>query len=388
MPVTALDVHSRSLVLDGRPFGAAGAYEKLAGTLHFAVDPGASAARRDHGSRAGAARERGRVEFQSDFYLLRPVDPSRGNRRLLLDIPNRGRKVALGMFNSAVRVPDPTAAEDFGNGFLMRHGWTVAWVGWQHDVPRRDGMMALDSPARPGRRAASCAASSGRTRRVDVLPMADRYHIPHAAAELDDPAARAARARARRRRAAVTVPRSAWRFARREHIESPLDGGFEPGPDLRRRLPLAGSRRSSGWASLAVRDTALPALGRRAARGTRARARSTAPTSSASRRAGASCATCSISGLNEDEAGRLVFDAVIPHVAGARRGEFNHALRPAVASTRSDAVGSLFPFTDDEQDDPVTGQRDGAAAGSAARRRAEDLHDQHRRRSTGAATAR
>src|SRR5437867_1509565 len=39
MAATALTVHTRSLVLEGRPFGATGAYEKIAGTLRFAVDP-------------------------------------------------------------------------------------------------------------------------------------------------------------------------------------------------------------------------------------------------------------------------------------------------------------------------------------------------------------
>src|SRR4029450_3311175 len=106
--------------------------------------------RRLRGRRRTQRGQEARVAFQSDFYLLRPVDPARGNRRLLLDVPNRGRKVALGMFNSAVRVPDPTTIEDFGNGFLMRHGWTVAWLGWQHDVPRRDGMMAFDIPRAAG----------------------------------------------------------------------------------------------------------------------------------------------------------------------------------------------------------------------------------------------
>jgi len=69
MPVTALDVHSRSLVLDGRPFGAAGAYEKFAGTLHFAVDPA-------HPLHAGITDLKlaprgsdGRVEFQSAIYF-------------------------------------------------------------------------------------------------------------------------------------------------------------------------------------------------------------------------------------------------------------------------------------------------------------------------------
>ena len=39
MPVTALDIHARSLVLDGRPFGAAGVYETIAGTLRFTGEP-------------------------------------------------------------------------------------------------------------------------------------------------------------------------------------------------------------------------------------------------------------------------------------------------------------------------------------------------------------
>src|SRR5213594_802565 len=150
MRAIALDVHQRALVLDGQPFGAAGAYEKISGTLRFAVDP----THRLHTQitdlgRAPRSAE-GRVAFQGDFYLLKPVDPARGNHRLLLDVANRGRKLALSMFNSAVRVPDPTTAEDFGNGFLMRHGWTVAWIGWQHDVPRQDGMMALDVPRAQG----------------------------------------------------------------------------------------------------------------------------------------------------------------------------------------------------------------------------------------------
>src|SRR6185369_10259948 len=62
-------------------------------------------------------------------------------------------------------------------------------------------------------------------------------------------------------------------------------------------------------------------------------------------------------GLDEDEAGRFVWDAVIPHVAGGRRGEFNCRFGQTSLNAVH-AVGSLFPFTDGEQDDPVTGQRD------------------------------
>ena len=144
MAVTKLEIQRREPVLDGRAFGAAGAYEKIVGTLRFAVDPAlpihADITDLDRAPRNSS----GLVEGAADFYMLRPVGG--GNRALLLDVANRGRKVALGMFNSAVRVPDPTTEDDFGNGFLLRHGYTLAWVGWQHEVPRVDGMMAMDAP--------------------------------------------------------------------------------------------------------------------------------------------------------------------------------------------------------------------------------------------------
>jgi hypothetical protein len=71
-------------------------------------------------------------------------------------------------------------------------------------------------------------------------------------------------------------------------------------------------------------------------------------------------------GLDEDEAGRFVWDAVVPHVAGARRGEFNCRFgQPSLNALH--AVGGLFPFTDGEQDDPLTGQRDGLLRRLASR---------------------
>jgi len=372
MSVTALDVHTRVPVLDGRPFGAAGAYEKVVGTLRFAIDPAHAVHARvcdlDRAPRDAA----GRVAFAGDFYLLRPADPARGNGSLLLDVPNRGRKVALGMLNSAVRVPDPSRPEDYGNGFLMRHSWTVAWIGWQADVPRVDGLMALDVPrARGASGLVRCEFRPNAP--VDVLPLADRYHVPHPAAEQDDPAARLT-VREHVGAPATAVPRTAWRFARRRdgrlvadtsHVH--LEGGFQPGRIYDLVYPAVDSP-VIGLGLLAVRDTAAFLRWGTAAEGNPCAGMVQRAYAFGVSQTGRLLRHLLYLGLDEDEQGRTVFDAVVPHVAGARRGEFNLRFgQPSLNAQES--VGGLFPFADEPQTDSVTGQRDGLLARVTARGR-------------------
>ena len=103
MSVVRLEIQSRTPYETGRKFGAGGAYERLDGTIHFAVDPGDAANRGivdlDKAERAADSR----VHFQSDFCLLQPVDAQRSNRRLLFDVVNRGRRNLSGIFNRSAR---------------------------------------------------------------------------------------------------------------------------------------------------------------------------------------------------------------------------------------------------------------------------------------------
>src|SRR5690606_22271041 len=77
--VTELEIQTRSLVLDGKRFGAVGAYEKLAGTMRFAVDPQDARNARITDIALAPCSAQGRVEFSADFYLMKPVDGARGN---------------------------------------------------------------------------------------------------------------------------------------------------------------------------------------------------------------------------------------------------------------------------------------------------------------------
>ena len=338
---TKLDIQTRATVLDGQAFGASGAYEKIAGTIRFAVDPAHPLHQRVTDIALAPRNAQGLVEFSGDFYLLKPVDMKKGNGKLLLDVPNRGRKVAIEMFNSTPRVPDPTTAKDFGNGFLMRQGYTVGWVGWQIDVPRQDGLMVLDAPRAPG--------VSGMLRcrlrpneAATALPLADRYHIPNPCVDLDDPDA-SITVRENGGAAPVVLPREGWRFTDAGHVE--VKGGFKPGViyDVvyRSANPLL-----VGASFLAIRDTAAFLRWGSAADGNPCAGGLDGAYLFGVSQSGRFLREMLYLGLDEDEQGRMVFDAVWPHVAGGRRGEFN--LRFGQPSLNSQGtVGSLPPFNDE-----------------------------------------
>ena len=338
---TKLDIQTRTTVLNGKPFGAAGAYEKISGTMRFAVDPTHPLHQRITDITLAPRNTQGLVEFTGDFYVLKPVDMSKGNGALLLDVPNRGRKVAIEMFNSTPRVPDPTTEKDFGNGFLMRQGYTVAWIGWQIDVPRRDGLMALDAPRVPGAEGfVRCRLRPNEP--SESLPLADRYHTPNAAVDLNDPQAWMTM-REHGGAEVKPVPRLAWRFVDGGHIT--VDGGFRPGViyDVvyRSANPLL-----VGAGLLAIRDTAAFLRWGSVDDGNPCAGGLERATLFGVSQTGRLLRHLLYLGMDADDQGRMVFDAVWPHIAGGRRGEFNMRFgQPSLNSHGT--VGALPPFNDE-----------------------------------------
>jgi hypothetical protein len=141
-----LHVEERAGVADGEAFGRAGAYEKLVGTMDFALDPAdpqnaiitdLDLAPRDAG---------GLVEYSTDFYLLVPVDRSHWNHKLVYDVNNRGNKLILGQLQDATGGNNPLTAEDFGNGFLMKQGYAILWVGWEGDRLPGENIVTIRVP--------------------------------------------------------------------------------------------------------------------------------------------------------------------------------------------------------------------------------------------------
>src|SRR5262249_32986428 len=106
MAVIACEFTSRCALADGCAFGTVGPYEQLDGIAHFAVDPTSPFNRGITDLHLAPRDDNSLVRFAADVRILRPVDSQHGNHRLLLDVPNRGNRLALWMFNHA---PRPTA---------------------------------------------------------------------------------------------------------------------------------------------------------------------------------------------------------------------------------------------------------------------------------------
>jgi len=141
--VTRVDIAERG-ELSGCP-----GYERVVGKIHFAVDPELAANRIIVDIGLAPRNAQGLVEFSADLYMLKPVDPARGNGTALLEVSNRGGKSLLPMFDLAGE-SDPHSAEGLGDRLLFEKGFTLVWVGWEWDVPKRPGIMGLDAPRIPG----------------------------------------------------------------------------------------------------------------------------------------------------------------------------------------------------------------------------------------------
>ena len=361
--VVRLRIERREVILDGRAFGAAGPYEKLVGKVEFGLDPSLPRNGEIVDLKLAPRNARGEVEASADFYMLKPVDPRRGNGRLFYEVGNRGGKSLLQTFQKAAGSPDPTKEAEFGDGALMRQGFTLLWMGWQWDVPERPGTMRMEMPiaTENGRRITGIVRGNFiLNERAATASVADRAHKAYPAIDpdsaenimtvRDDPTARG-----------QIVPRTRWHFVDGGTVS--LDGGFEPGRiyDVIYRsadprvvgIGLSGTR---DLISFLKYDTTAenPMPGIRYAIGWGVS------------QSGRFLRHFLYQGFNEDEQGRKVFDGVFDQVGGAGRGSFNHrfgqASRDALQYFNILFPVDLFPFTDGPSTDPESGVVDSLLA--------------------------
>ena len=374
--VVRIVVDTRADVAGGKSYGLAGTYEKLVGTVYFEVDPANPTNQIITDIALAPRNANGKVEFHSNFFLLKPTEISRGNGAVLYEVSNRGNKGMLGYFNNAAGSRDPQTAEEMGDGFLLKEGFTLLWLGWQFDPPMRDGLMRVYPPVATDNGTPITGLVRSEvvvTERAYDRSLADRNHIAYLVADPNDPAnvmtVRDGVGQERR-----VVPRDRWRFARREEngtvVDDPtrvyLEGGFEP-HTLYDIVYVAKDPALVGVGPAAVRDMisklkydASPELALPAGAIDHAVAWGVS-------QSGRFLRTFLYDGFNTDEANRKTFDGIMAHVAGGGRGSFNHRFaqpsRDGHPFLNKLYPSDIFPFTDVIQNDPETDMRDGLLAG-------------------------
>ena len=105
-----VELSERSPILGSKSFGKAGAYERIIGKAHFAVNPSAAANRDVVNLEFAPRNAKGQVEFYADFVLFVPVDPKKSNGTLFFEVSNRGRKGLLHALSRAEGSNDPRTA--------------------------------------------------------------------------------------------------------------------------------------------------------------------------------------------------------------------------------------------------------------------------------------
>src|SRR5215472_2448211 len=383
--VVSVEILSRADLQDGKPFGRAGAYERITGRVYFRVNPANIHNRQivdlDKADRDAA----GEVEFSADLYLLKPKDMKLGNGNVLFEVSNRGGKGILRLVNGG-NPADP--AQEFGDGFLMRQGYTLAWVGWQFDVadqnqnlklyaPIAHALVAEEDHPKPSDDRAKRAPNQedqpvGSPRDIlglvrsdftistarDLMPIGHTLLGPTGGksyAPLDPNPQNVLTVRDTPTGTRQPIPHDQWSFQDAHFIH--LNRGFAPG----RIYELV----------YVTKDPVVVGLGLAAVRDFLSYLKHDPQAVAPVRRvyavgifqSGRFLRHFLYQDFNADEQGRQVMDGVIAHVAGAGRGSFNH--RFAQPSRDSQPMSSiffptdLFPFTDLPETDPDTGKTAG-----------------------------
>jgi hypothetical protein len=370
----------------GHEFPITGAYEKLTGKLYGEVDPKRRLNKTIVNLDKAPRNRRGKVEYSTEVFVLKPVDMARGNGKIFYDAPNRGGKRILAFLNDGPQSNDPTTLKDAGNGFLMRQGYTLVWCGWQGDLTPVKDWLVLNVPV-----ANNGGQEIVRPTRSEIVvdetgvksqPLSGDERVKSYLAATRDKSLASLTVREKSYGPRITLPPSEWDFATcikdsrtgKETIKASaghlyLHRGYKPGHIYefiyRAKNPLV-----FGLGFAVVRD--LVSFLRYEASDSSGRPN---PMVTGKKNNGIHYAygwgrsqsgrflrDLVYHGFNEDEKQRKVFDAIAPHVAGGGRLFLNYEFaRPVTSSQQhtNQLDPELFPHAYNVLKDAQSGKRDG-----------------------------
>ena len=93
--ITEINVQKVEPFANGATFGNTGAYERVWGVAKGELDPADARNKVIVNINKALRNARGKVEYEVEWFMLRPADASMGNHKLLFEVTNRGRKFLM-----------------------------------------------------------------------------------------------------------------------------------------------------------------------------------------------------------------------------------------------------------------------------------------------------
>jgi Alpha/beta hydrolase domain len=384
--ITRIAIKRREPFAKGYEFPITGAYEKLVGKIYGEVDPKNRLNKVIVNLDKAPRNRRGKIEYWSDFCILKPIDMARGNGKIFYDAPNRGSKRIVSFLNDAPATNDPGSLEEAGNGFLMRQGYTIVWCGWQGDLMPQKNWLVMGVPVATN--GGKEIVNKVRTeivveeKGIKSQPLSGDERVQSYPVASRDKSQASLTVREISYGTRIPVPVSEWEFAscakdsptgketiKPSNKELYLPSGFKPGHIYEVIYP-AKNPLVLGLGFAVVRDWVSflrydlkdstgrpnPLVNGKTETGIRysygwGRSQS-----------GRFLRDFVYHGFNEDESRRKVFDAIAPHVAGGGRLFLNYEFaRPVTSSQQhtNQLEPELFPHAYNILKDAQTGRRDG-----------------------------
>ncbi len=351
----------QSPAFGGYSWPGVGQYERIAGKAFGELDPKDPRNQVIVDLQLAPKNANGKVEYSFDFYILKPIDLSKGNHKMVYEPPNRGRKTIVAL-NRGVGGNDPGSVTDaslLGDSFLLPQGYSLSFSGWDASA---DSGTTITLPIAHN---ADGSSITGPSYEYIVVNGETSYDLTYPAATLDRSKATLTH-RVHLNDKPEIVPASGWQYNEKGTAISLLPAGTKFVPnDIYEFSYTAKDPTVNGVGLAAVRD--FNAWLRYEAKDS---AETANPLAGDITRIYTECSSqpCRFLndlrywGFNEAENGKPVFDGMVQWIGAGDGISINYRWSQPGRTERNRQdhlyLEGVFPFANVTTKDPLTGKTD------------------------------
>jgi alpha/beta hydrolase family protein len=363
--ITKIQITTKeSPTFGGYSWPGVGQYEKIVGKAFGEVDPTDPKNSVIVDILLAPRNANGRVEYSFDFYILKPIDLTKGVHKVVYEPPNRGSKTwsSLGRVSSGGDDPGSiTNPTELANLFLMPRGYTMVWSGWDFSAgpDNSDNALTMTFPIAKNRDGSPITGPAYEY----IVSQGMSYALNYPAATLDQTKATLTH-RVRLNDTPQVIPASGWKYNATGTAISLLPAGTAfVAADIYEFSYTAKDPTVNGLGFAAVRDwnaflryetkdasgTANPLAGDVTRIYTEVRSQP-----------GRMLNDFRALGFNQAESGRKVFDGMMQWIAAGDGINMNYRFSQPGRTERNRQdhlyVEGVFPFANVSTTDPLTGK--------------------------------